>query len=128
MKVFVAGATGVLGRRAVAGLVRSGHEVSALVRSDAKAGQVVAAGAAPVRCSLFDPDGLRSAMAGHDAVINLATHIPPVTAAARAPAWAENDRVRTVGSRNLVDAALVAGVGRYVQESIAFLYADGGDD
>ena len=78
MRVFVAGATGVLGRRAVAALVAAGHEVTALVRSPEKAALARALGATPVAGSLFDPDALRASVAGHDAVCNLATHIPPL--------------------------------------------------
>ena len=127
MKVFVAGATGVLGRRTVSLLVAQGHEVSALARSDARAALLGDLGARPVRADLFDPASTRSAVAGHEAVCNLATHIPPSLRMAVPGAWAENDRIRTEASRNLVDAALAGGAQRYVQESIAFLYRDGGD-
>jgi len=126
MKVFVAGATGVLGRRAVACLAAAGHDVTAVARTPAKAAAVRALGARPVEVSLFDPEALKAAVAGHDAIVNLATHIPPVAQAARPAAWQENDRIRTEGSRNLVDAALAAGARVYVQESIAFLYGDHG--
>src|SRR5580765_982765 len=109
MRVFVAGATGVLGRRAIPALVAAGHAVTAVVRSPAKAALARSLGATPVEVSLFDPDALRAAVAGHDAVCNLATHIPPLTRAADPRAWDENNRIRTDGSRNLVDAALAAG-------------------
>jgi len=128
MRVFVAGATGVLGRRAVAALVAAGHEVTAVVRSPAKGELVHALGATPVEVSIFDPDALRAAVAGHGAVCNLATSIPPLARAADPRAWDENTRIRTEGSRNLVDAALAAGATTYVQESIAFLYGDHGGD
>src|ERR1700712_1625922 len=116
MRVFVAGSTGVLGRRVVAGLVAAGHEVTALVRSPEKAALAKSLGATPVEVSLFDPDGLRAAVAGHDAVCNLATHIPPLTRAADPRAWLENTRIRAEGSRNLVDAALAGHATVYVQE------------
>src|SRR5690242_528809 len=122
MRIFVAGATGILGRRAVADLVAAGHSVTAVVRSDAKADVARALGAEPVRVSLFDPEALRAAVAGHDAVCNLATHIPPLSRAADPRAWNENNRIRSEASGNLVDAALAAGASVYVQESIAFLY------
>jgi len=125
VKTFVAGATGVLGRRVVPLLVAAGHEVSALARSDTRATLVTGLGATPVRADLFDPESLRRAVAGHQAVCNLATHIPAPSRMGRSTAWAENDKIRTEGSRNLVDAALSAGAARYVQESIAFLYRDG---
>ena len=128
MRVFVAGATGVLGRRAVAALVAAGHEVTAVVRSPAKAELARSLGATPVEVGLFDPDALRAAVAGHDAVCNLATHIPSAVRSADPRAWQENDRLRSEGSRNLVDAALAAGATCFVQESIAFLYGDHGDD
>ena len=125
MKVFVAGATGVLGRRAVALLVTQGHDVSALARSDARAALVEGLGATPVRAELFDPDAIRRAVAGHEVVCNLTTHIPPLSRMGLPGAWAENDRIRTEASRHLVDAALAGGTQRYVQESVVFLYRDG---
>lgn len=126
MKVFVAGGTGVLGRRFVPALVARGDEVTVLVRSAAKEEAVRRAGARPVQVSLFDREGLFGAVGGHDVVINVATSIPPLTRAARSSAWEMNDRIRSKGSRNLVDAALAADIGRFVQESVTFLYVDGG--
>jgi len=61
-------------------------------------------------------------------VCNLATHIPSPARMAMPGAWAENDRIRTEASRNLVDAALAGGAQRYVQESIAFLYRHARDE
>jgi len=128
MRVFVAGATGVLGRRAVRALAAAGHDVTALVRSPAKAKIARSLGATAVEASLFDPDQLRAVVAGHDAVCNLATHIPPLARAGDPRAWDENNRIRSEGSHNLVDAALAAGASCYIQESIAFLYGDHGDE
>jgi nucleoside-diphosphate-sugar epimerase len=108
-------------------LVAAGHEVTALVRSPAKAELARSLGATPVEVGLFDPDALRAAVAGHDAVCNLATHIPSAVRAADPRSWQENERIRSEGSRNLVDAALAAGATAFVQESIAFLYGDHGD-
>ena len=127
MRVFVAGATGVLGRRVVPLLVDAGHEVTAVARGPEKAAALRAQGATPVEVDLFDGAAVAEAVAGHDAVLNLATSIPMGVKAARTSAWAENDRIRTEVSANLVDAALAAGARRFVQESIAFTYADGGD-
>lgn len=129
MRVFVVGATGVLGRRVVPRLTASGHEVVALARSEAKATELRAAGATPVTFDLFDPQQVHGAMraAKPQVVMNLATHIPPSEQMAKPGAWSENDRIRSDGARNLVDAALAVGAARYVQESITFTYADGGD-
>jgi nucleoside-diphosphate-sugar epimerase len=128
MRVFVAGATGVVGRRAVSALITAGHEVTAAVRSPAKAALARSLGATPVEVGIFDADALRAAVAGHDAVCNLATHIPALARAADPRAWEENTRIRTEGSHNLVDAALAANASVFVQESIAFLYGDHGDE
>ena len=126
-RVFVAGATGVLGWRAVRELVAAGHDVTGIARSDEKADLVRSLGATPVRVDLFDADAVRDAVAGHDAVLNLATHVPPVSQMARRSAWHEHERIRSEGARILVDAALATGADVYVQESLAFAYADGGE-
>lgn len=125
--IFLTGATGVLGRRAVPALVAAGHRVSAVARGPEKEAQLRSAGASPVAVDLFDPAAVRAAVKGHDVVCHLATHIPPTARAWRASAWATNDRLRREASRHLVDAALATGAERYVQESITFAYADGGD-
>jgi nucleoside-diphosphate-sugar epimerase len=129
MKVFVTGATGVVGRRAVPLLAQAGHEVTAVARTPEKAAAVERAGARPVTVDLFDADGVRRAVAGHDAVVNLATHIPRSFARMLMPgAWRENDRIRREASAILVDAALAAGATRFVQESFAPMYPDCGDE
>jgi nucleoside-diphosphate-sugar epimerase len=127
MKVFVTGATGAIGRFAVPALIAAGHEVDGLARSDEKAAQLEAQGARAVRVSLFDEAALKDAFAGHDTVCNLATAIPPMTKAATASSWADNERIRREGSEAVVNAALGAGVQRLVQESITFTYPDCGD-
>jgi nucleoside-diphosphate-sugar epimerase len=128
MKVFVAGGTGQVGRRAVLGLLAAGHHVTVMARTAPASEHLRRLGAVPVTASLFDTDALRRAVAGHDVVLNLATHIPVGSAAVRPAAWREDDRIRTEGSRTLVDAALHQGVGRFVQEAVAFIYPDRGDD
>lgn len=128
MRVFVAGGTGVVGRRVVPLLLSQGHEVTVLVRSPEKAEAVRRAGARAAEVSLFDPAGLARSVRGHEAVVNLATSIPPFSRAALSRAWKLNDRIRAEGSRNLADAAAAAGVERFVQESVAYLYADAGSE
>ena len=127
MRIFVAGATGVLGRRAVAQLVSAGHDVTGVARSEGKAAELRAQGAAPATVDLFDRRAVASAVAGHDAVCNLATHIPPVSRASLPGAWATNDRLRSEASHNLAAGALTVGASRFIQESITFLYPDCGD-
>jgi nucleoside-diphosphate-sugar epimerase len=128
MQVFVTGATGVIGRRVVPRLVAAGMGVTAVGRSAAKREWLERQGARSVEVDLFDSGALRRALAGHDVVVNLATHMPPSTFRMMMPgAWKENDRIRRLGSAALVDAALAAGVGRFIQESFAPIYEDGGE-
>ncbi|MCU1450806.1 MAG: NAD-dependent epimerase/dehydratase [Acidimicrobiales bacterium] len=128
MKVFVAGATGVLGKRAVRELVAAGHDVTGVARSAEKAALLRSLGATPVEVDVFDAAAVKDAVVGHDVVCNLATHIPPTTKMAFPGAWEENNRIRSEASRNLVDAAIAAGATRYIQESICFMYGDHGDE
>lgn len=125
--VFVAGATGVVGLPAVRALLADGHRVTAVARSPEKAAALRALGAAPVAVDLFDPGAVKATTADHDVIVNLTTKIPPVAKAWRAGAWAENERIRQEVSTHLVDAALAHGAERYVQEALAFAYADHGD-
>ncbi len=128
MRVFVAGATGALGTAAVRRLVSSGHEVTGIARSDKKRRLLYTLGAESVQADLFDAAAMRAAIEGHDVVCNLATHIPPGPRMVRASAWRENDRIRTEGSAILAKAAADCGALRLIQEAIAFVYADAGQD
>lgn len=127
MKAFVTGGTGVVGTRAIPALVAAGHEVTAVARTAEKADLVRSMGATPITVDLFDADAVKGAVDGHEAVVHLATNIPPMAKAARAKAWETNERLRTEASSHLVDAALATGAVRYVQESICFPYLDQGD-
>ena len=128
MDVFVTGATGVIGRRAIPMLRRQGHSVTAAVHAGRSRELLARMGATPSAVSLFDADGLARAMRGHDAVINLATHIPHSSTQMLLPgAWRENDRIRRDASAALVDAALASGITRFVQESFAPVYPDSGE-
>ncbi|MEV7398754.1 NAD-dependent epimerase/dehydratase family protein [Aeromicrobium sp. NPDC092404] len=128
MKVFLTGASGVMGRSSIAALHLAGHEVVGLARSAASAEQVAATGAIPHRGDLFDIDALTAGMHGCDAVANLATKVPVGTAALRPGSLKAIDRIRQHGSRVVTDAAQRAGVGRIVQQSLSFMYADHDDE
>jgi nucleoside-diphosphate-sugar epimerase len=128
MRIFMTGATGVIGRRVVPLCLQRGHEVTALARSADRTGAIERLGARSTIADMFDRDGLARAMAGHDVVINLATHIPKSTMRMLLPgAWRENNRIRSEGSANIAAAALAAGVKRMIQESFGLLYPDRGD-
>ncbi|MFA5885025.1 MAG: NAD(P)-dependent oxidoreductase [Acidimicrobiia bacterium] len=125
--VFVTGATGVLGRATVPRLLVAGWSVTAVARSDAAADALRAAGAQPIAVDLFDTDAVAAALAGHTAVMHLATSIPPLARMRKRDAWVTNDRLRVDATRHLLAAARVHGIDRFVKESITYPYLDGGE-
>ena len=128
MKIFVTGATGVIGRRVVPQLIRAGHQVTGLARTDQKAALLSQFGAIPVRVDLFDMAALTPVLAGHDTVANLATNVPPLEQALEPTAWDMHDRLRNEASRSVTRAAAEAGCQTFIQESITFPYADKGTE
>jgi nucleoside-diphosphate-sugar epimerase len=104
-------------------LVTAGHDVTGLARTDDKAKLLDELGAKPVTFDIFDPADVKAHAAGHDVVVNLLTHIPPLSKAALPRSWKENNRLRVEASANLAAASN----GRMIQESITFLYLDAGD-
>lgn len=128
MRIFVAGATGVIGRRLVPLLVNAGSEVTAVARSPEKSRQLRKQGATPVTVDLFDPPAVIEAVAGHNTVINIATKIPSGLKVLMPNAFAENIRIRREASQNLALAAIEARAQRFIQESFAPAYPDCGDE
>jgi UDP-glucose 4-epimerase len=126
-EIAITGSTGVIGRRAVRALLAAGHRVTGVTRSPRGRARLEGLGARAVYADVFDAATLRDAFDGADAVVNLLTHIPSAERLADLSAWEENDRLRTEASAAVARAAQAAGVRRLVQESIAFVYADGGD-
>lgn len=106
MRLFVAGATGVIGLRVVALLVAAGHTVAAMTRSAARVAELERLGAQPVVCDAYDAEGLRAAAAAFapDLVMSQLTDLPDDPARTAGGA-AANDRMRSEGTRNVVAAA-----------------------
>ncbi|MCL2770075.1 MAG: NAD(P)H-binding protein, partial [Solirubrobacterales bacterium] len=128
MRVFLAGATGAIGRPLVAALLTAGHEVTGMTRSPARADALRAAGAEAAIADALDPGAVRAAVAeaAPEAVVNQLTSIPPrVNPRAIARDFALTNRLRTEGARNLIAAARDAGAQRLIAQSIAFIYAAG---
>jgi len=128
MNVFVAGATGVIGRPLLKLLKLAGHTVTGTTRSAGKLPMIEALGAKGVVADAFDADGLRRAVAEAkpDVVVHQLTDLPDVSDPAQmAAAREKNSRLRIEGTRNLMAAAKAAGVRRVVAQSIAFVYAPG---
>ncbi|HSJ36203.1 MAG TPA: NAD(P)-dependent oxidoreductase [Acidimicrobiia bacterium] len=111
MKILFTGATGVLGTAAIPHLIEAGHEVVGVGRTD---------------LDLFDRAAVGRAVAGCDAVFHFATAMPAQAEMTKREAWRINDRLREEATANLVDAAIEQRVSTFVQESVAFAYADGG--
>ena len=126
MRVFITGATGVLGRWVARLLVEAGDVVRGLSRSQKNASTLGAIGAEPVEADLFHRESLYRAMKDCDAVLHLATKIPSLGRFRSHEAWEENDRIRREGTRNLVEAARGLEVKTLVYPSVCFLYPDSG--
>jgi 2-alkyl-3-oxoalkanoate reductase len=129
MRVFVAGATGAIGKRLVPQLVEVGHQVTAMTRSKEKLGELYELGAEPVLCDVFDAGRLGSvvARAEPDAVINELTDLPQSLNPRKLKEYyAANNRVRREGTANLLGAARGAGVSRFLVQGAAYWYAPSG--
>jgi nucleoside-diphosphate-sugar epimerase len=129
LKVFVAGASGVIGRPLVQMLHRAGHAVRGMTRSPERAEALRAMGVEAVICDALDAGALRSAVveAKPDVVVHQLTQIPRVLDLRRYRVQlVGNDRLRSEGTRHLVSATLAAGAHRLVAQSVAFAYAPTG--
>jgi nucleoside-diphosphate-sugar epimerase len=130
MKVFVAGATGAIGRPLLPALQAAGHEPVAMTRYEHKAAALRAQGIEAVVCDAYDAAGLERAVgdARSQAIVHLLTDLPEDINMRRFEReTASTGRLRRAGTRNLIAAAQAAGVNRFVAESIAFIYAPTGD-
>jgi nucleoside-diphosphate-sugar epimerase len=130
VRVFVAGATGAIGRPLVGQLLAGGHEVVALARSHEAAERARAQGAEAVLADALDREAVTEAVRGAhpDAVVHQLTAIPSrFRPRALGRDFAVTNRLRTEGTRNLLAGAAAAGAERFVAQSIAFAYAPGGD-
>jgi nucleoside-diphosphate-sugar epimerase len=126
--IFLAGASGVIGRRLAPMLVEAGYRVTGTTRSPERAESLRRAGVKPVVVDVFDAVALRSAVAdaAPEVVIHQLTDLVLFTDAATRPeALERNAHIRTQGTANLVAAALMAGARRLIAQSISFVYAPG---
>jgi nucleoside-diphosphate-sugar epimerase len=128
VRVFLAGATGVMGRRLVPMLLADGHQVTGMTRSREKLEQLRASGAEPVLADALDAAAVHDAVAQArpEAVIHQLTALPSRIDPRKIERdFALNDRLRDEGTRILVGAAQAAGATRILAQSIAFSYAPG---
>ncbi|GGU22454.1 NAD-dependent epimerase/dehydratase family protein [Nocardioides albus] len=121
LRVFVAGATGVIGSRLVTLLAGAGHTVAGMTRTAAKIDLVRELGAEPVLCDVYDADTLTTAVAAFrpDLILHQLTDLPD-TAEELPERRADNARIRIEGTRNLIAAATAAGCTRLLAQSVAW--------
>jgi len=125
MRIFLAGATGVIGVRLVPLLVAAGHQVAGMTRSPAGVDLLRDLGAEPVRCDVYDLGALRMAVVafGPHTVMHQLTDLPDDVA--DIPRYMPaNSRIRREGTRNLLTAARAAGATRFIAQSVSFPLPD----
>ena len=125
MRIFLAGASGVIGVRLVPLLVAAGHEVAGMTRSPANLDRLRDLGAEPVRCDVYDLDALRAAVVAFrpDIVMHQLTDLPDDIA--DLPKYMPaNSRIRREGTRNLLAVQRAAGATRLIAQSVAFPLPD----
>jgi nucleoside-diphosphate-sugar epimerase len=128
MTIFLAGASGAIGRRLSPLLMSRGWRVVGTTRSAQKAPLLLQMGVEPAVIDIFDSTRLKELVAGirPEVVIHQLTDLPHALEASKmADALERNARLRDEGTRNLVAAAVYAGAGRLIVQSIAFIYAEG---
>jgi 2-alkyl-3-oxoalkanoate reductase len=122
MRVFIAGASGVISTRLVPLLISQGHEVTGTYRSAGHAERVRASGAEPVRLDLLDAGAVRTAVlaARPDAIVHQATALAGAGMSRNTDkTFAQTNRLRREGTDALLAAASEAGAGRFVAQSFA---------
>lgn len=107
MRVFVSGGSGVQGHAAVPLLECAGHRVMAPERES---------------LDLFNPEAVTAWLSGSDAILHLATRIPPSQLRGTPHAWVDNDRLRADATRTLVDAGISSGATMFILPTVAFVY------
>jgi nucleoside-diphosphate-sugar epimerase len=128
MRVFVAGATGAIGRQLVPRLVAAGHEVHGMTRSESKQAMLYELGAVPVVADALDPDQVTQAVAAArpDVIVHQLTAIGAIDTRHMERDFAQTNRLRTDGTDHLLSAGQVVGVRRFVAQSHIAAYGRSG--
>jgi uncharacterized protein YbjT (DUF2867 family) len=128
MRVFLAGASGVIGQRLIPRLVQAGHVVGGMTRSPGKTGLLAQLGAEPIVCDVFDQDALIEAVRNFkpDVILNELTDLPDEMEKIGDHA-AMNARIRTEGNQNVIEAARQSGSPKILAQTVAWKLPDGPD-
>src|SRR5262249_7211111 len=118
MRVFVAGATGAIGRQLVPRLVAAGHEVHGMTRSESKQAMLHELGGVPVVADALDPDQVAEAVARArpDVIVHQLTAVGPIDPRHFERDFAPTNRLRTVGTDNLLAAGQALAVRRFIAQ------------
>jgi nucleoside-diphosphate-sugar epimerase len=121
MRVFVAGATGAIGKQLVPRLVEAGHEVHGMTRSESKQAMLYELGAVPVVADALDPDQVAEAVARArpDVIVHQLTAIGAIDMRHFDRDFALTNRLRTEGTDHLLSAGQAMGVRRFVAQGVA---------
>jgi uncharacterized protein YbjT (DUF2867 family) len=128
VRIFLAGASGVIGRRLIPRLVQAGHVVGGMTRSSSKTELLAQLGAEPILCDVFDRDALIQAVRdfGPDVILNELTDLPDEVE--KIGDHVElNARIRTEGNQNLIEAARQSGSPKILAQTVAWQLPDGPD-
>ena len=128
MRVFLAGASGVIGQRLIPRLVQAGHVVGGMTRSPSKTELLAQLGAEPILCDVFDQDALIAAVRNFkpDVILNELTDLPDEMDKIGDHA-AMNARIRTEGNKNVIEAARQSGSPKILAQTVAWKLPDGPD-
>ncbi len=127
-RIFLAGASGVIGHKLIPLLVEAGHVVGGMTRTASKAGQLNELGAQPIVVDVFDPDTLIKAVRefAPDIILNELTDLPDdVTKIGDHGEL--NARIRTEGNENIIAAARASGSPKILAQTVAWQLPDGPD-
>ena len=128
MRIFLAGASGILGQRLIPRLVQAGHVVGGMTRSASKTELLRHLGAEPILCDVFDRKALIQVIRDFrpDVILNELTDLPDDVAEISEHAE-RNARIRTEGNQNLIEAARQSGSPKILAQSVAWQLPDGPD-
>lgn len=124
MRIFITGATGVLGKRVVSKLLSEGYQVTALCRSVSNFQNLERQGVRPVWGNIYDAGEMKAAVRGHDVVMHLASAVPVNNQKLSSTDWLTNDLLREKATDCLAEASVAAGVKLFLVPGVMLAYGD----